>query len=399
MSWFSELTSRAEAMLVKLDQEAAQALLDEKDQRDIVYPDSEPDSSPTDENSAGILNSSEQIKTSNQAFVNIPAKTTITNSTTHDNTVSQRNETASHTFDQSGNNQSLIQQHGSAISEYDDTPKTEPKNGLSNKGASNKFTLKTGPQPFAHSSKRAKRNTQSRNGISRKTIIETEIGADDIRANINRSLLDYASQNNQSDITQTTSYYDDNPTIIRHTNQLDDHNDEMINKRLTSSPSFSINLPDNLAHDQGFIASSSPVDDIASRLRKLTSAKRKSTYYLHNVMNRLASANGPAATIFANQLRLKCQRFQMFAVNHARQLNYHFKAYPRLKYAALASLALMHILIIYVLFFYQSSGSTTRLSSEIKQQQADSIVASIESNEGQHPLARSLRSVRVYNQT
>ena len=204
--------------------------------------------------------------------------------------------------------------------------------------------------------------------------------ADDIRASINRSLqeysqlshnkstaLDYRSDNDDSHHyrrhhrTIYTSHFDDEPNLIHHSPLLDNnYNNDVANGRLHSSPSFSIDVPEsNLrGHDDNDSSS-----NFAHQLLKQSALRKKST--LHLVINRLANQGGQPYAIIGERTKLRLRRAQMRAASYVRRMNYYFRAYPAMKYYALAYIVIMQILVVYVLFFYQSSGgSSAHLSFE-----------------------------------
>lgn len=244
----------------------------------------------------------------------------------------------------------------------------------SSKSRSRNFTLeKRVDRKFGLSEKRINRVHPSELGSNLATSSQ---GADDIRASINRSLQEYTLQTPlktlESELSPTEMFeqnpnylhFDSQPNLVQHIPLLDnDQVDDLKSNQLSLSPSLSIDVPDDRSH----IVSSR--NDIASRLIQQSALKKKSTFYLHKVINRLAHPNSQRSAILSDQMKIRLRRAQMRAASYGRRLNYYFRTYPNLKYIVLIYLVLMQMLIIYVLIFYQSSSSSNDLSTQIKQQE------------------------------
>lgn len=394
MSWFSQisqLTSKAEALLVKLDQNAAEALhnpeellrgtklLDQvisinniqHNNSDMYREDTEPE---PDKSDRAFEQTIEQTTYNDTNIVTAPQVTLYqTDLKLDDETVTpscdiysenvvqtiatDNDEPSNHSANNVESTQSLIP-----------TTSRQPR----------KFTIQTSrttSRTFMAEKRPNKKdiareiNHTSANGANVKVIDRslTNLGADDIRASINQSLQEYAVQstssfaiNNLSNSalgqTTYTSHFDSQPILAQG---------NLIDSDLTS-PSFSIDVP-----DEKFSIETSADNSIASQLLKQSVFKKKSTFYLHKVINRLASTGGQANAIIGDETRIKFRRAQLRAASYARRLNYYFRAYPMTKYVILIYVVSVQLLIIYVLFFYQSSSSSTDLSSQINKQQQE----------------------------
>lgn len=420
MSWFSEITSKAEAMLVKLDQNTAEALQN-------------PDkllkgSKILDQAISSIHNYKAEEKLSNTGQglelnenVTIRDDTASDNATQDINVINDRNvnsipsdifknsnqtylePSSSHDFitekcsstsgSHKANNNDEKKQDDSTLNILQDPSESSQSIEQFNKPPLKKFTIQTSKSRSRNFTpeKRSERNVNTSlsqsekrlNGIRNSSELKSSLSiasphADDIRASINRSLQEYSIQSPQktsrNEISSTTkskqisysSHFDDQPNLVQYPSLLDSNqHDDPNSNQLRSSQSFSIDVPDNHS-DEG-----SSRNDIASRLLQQSALKKKSTFYLHKVINRLAYPNGQKSAIISDQMKIRLRRAQMRAASYGRRLNYYFRAYPNLKYVIIIYLILMQILVVYVLIFYQSSSSSSDLSTQIKKQQQE----------------------------
>lgn len=407
MSWFSELTSKAEAMLVKLDQDAAQALQNPDNilQRSKLHDKTvsvlnkiglddqyapEPSSRPEERNQE----SDQQANYPEQDLTGVEA---------------DRSDKLAINFvgDQSSSNERLALPEetsqsttvGSGSSNYqpeygrvnrDEETQSSHKDPLvqdtshshstsESPSAIRKFKLQTSTlrQPLLDKQKTSRNARSTRaNGHAKTIKNEISLGADDIRASINRSLQEYSasvntnSRNYANNQTTYTSHFDDQPNLIQsHHSSFDDDNNRLNDRLLSSSPSFSINLPDTVGSST----------DIADQIMRQSALKKKSTFNLHKVINKLAGNKAQSQAIFSDKTKIRLRRAQLRAASYLRRLNYYFRAYPTMKYWMLGYIVILQLLVVYVLFFYQSSGSSSYLASQVKQQQAE-LVESLQSN-------------------
>lgn len=232
---------------------------------------------------------------------------------------------------------------------------------------SRKFKLQTSKlRPALHNdvAKAALNHTNGYRGPLERDGPLISLGADDIRASINRSLQEYSQSSSQvgwrEEILEPTTYsshFDNQPNLI--SSPTADDNDSA--GRLHSSPSFSIDVPDD--SDQS--------TNITSQILKQSALRKKSPFNLHKVINKLASQRGHSQSLLGDKTKIRLRRAQMRAASYLRRMNYYFQAYPTMKYWMIGYLVILQILVVYVLFFYQSSGSSSYLTNQVKQQQQE----------------------------
>lgn len=437
MSWFSELTSKAEAMLVKLDKDAAQALqnpdgllggtkiLDQTFDRVEDYQDAE---TVYTTSTAARIGEEERSKLEDEKHmvnkVGFTIPDTLNESTEASLSICQNENMVSNPSllqpsQLSPESNQVVSSSHQTIGEdtinttLSDNSDQGSLNNLLNSSAgtdlvnSSKFRIHTGrtsSRLFSTNQSSSKRNKKVKSQYSHHAADSNEYqngkqeqqqvdspAADDIRASINQSLKEYTLQShppssvlNKSNTSAThqtsyTSHFDNEPNLT-HSTLLESsysQNDSSIPNRLHSSPSFSIEVPDSKLYERG---RSNVNEDIAAMLMKQSAMKKKSTFYLHKVINRLASPNDQANELFGDQMRIKLRRAQLRATSYARRLNYYFRTYPQMKYIVIGYLFLMQLLVIYVLFFYQSSSSSSNdLSSQIKHQQQEMLDSKLKS--------------------
>lgn len=425
MSWFTELTSKAEAMLVKLDQDAAQALqqsdrllsgsklFDQALNTISTYRGEIPES----ESSVGYeQNSKPEDSASTDSHANQPDSYVDRNSQGQIISTSQLPDKGCDPMLDEPNHVSSIpsrenNSHRDTIGHseiYENGDKLVPTipDGSSTETPehdeinrySHKFTIQTSNSSARLYSKKLSNRklvSSSSRGLAGTIGLENQqmtealvVGpeANDIRASINRSLREYTIQSSSGSLkrwsratskeTPYTSHFDSRPNLINHASLLVDSNYEkkVNSSRLHSSPSFSIDVPDDGQEVRPDLS------NIATRLRQSTSRK-DTTSYLHRVINTLANTTGHThRSIIGDQLKLKFRRAQLRSASYARRLNYYFRTYPMMKYLMLVYLLLMQLLVVYVLFFYQSSSSSTVLSSQIKHQQEELFESGLNNN-------------------
>lgn len=430
MSWFSEITSKAEAMLVKLDQNAAVALqnhekilrgskiLDQalgsisnvetasdpissvasftrQDDREELYASVTVQNETIPDNS---LNNNSNNDINTESDINSDQSRQLDHDRVHNylEPSSSQSFTSDHTDFLSGlqnSDNDNRQDYGSNINTlqnpHDSSHLFEQSSALTSK----KFTIQTSKSRARNFTpeKRADRRgnlsfsqSDRTNGIHsselKSSLSPTSPGADDIRASINRSLQEYTlktpqkilrnelSSNANSGQISHSSHFDNQPNLVQHTPlPYPDQDDDPKSNRVSSSPSLSIEVPDERSNI------SSLRNDIASRLLHQSALKKKSTFYLHKVINRLTYPSSQQNAIISDQMKIRFRRAQMRAVSYGRRLNYYFRTYPNLKYVVLIYLVLLQILVLYVLIFYQSNSSSSDLSTQIKQQQQEMV--------------------------
>lgn len=411
MSWFSDLTSKAEAMLVRLDQDAAQALqnpetvlkgtkllnkvisvldpgmqekepmLDSQDE-DIDSHNQQMDqlrSELMETNVApviGPIRSQAPIQTEPADTLIQPLASTSSSSTpipTPDDSQLNVVQLIQATPDQDHNFNMVREQENVSHA----TP-IEPSR------QTKKFKLQTSKlrQPLLGqraSVRNASTSSLSNGRGNEVTLNETSLpspGVDDIRASINRSLQEYSSSGAESQViqderTRFTSHFDDQPNLVLSMSSDHPHNSRL-DDRVHSSPSFSIDFPDT-RHDDG------SGTDIADQILLQSALKKKSAFNLHKVINKLAGNRGQSQALISDKTKIKLRRAQIRAVSQLRRLNYYFRAYPTMKYWMLGYLLVLQLLVVYVLFFYQSTGSASDLASQVKKQQ-EGLSESLQSN-------------------
>lgn len=398
MSWFTELASKAEAMLVKLDQDTAQVLQITTPQdltRAIV-----PDSSPTDVKPSAYLEQNqtpvrrldvdpdidttldyENLAISHQKGG--PTETDVAlNGLQEVREISNNVGTTDGVHIQELENQNLENLEDRAFS-----PSDRDANAIKcitsthdSSYQSRKFKLQTSKLKPTLYNGEFRAATTLANGSSRsskRNIPVISLGADDIRASINRSVQEYSQSSSydrllddQPQETSYSSHFDDQPIIV--SKSPDNNNDQF--GRLHASPSFSISVPDDQA------------TDITSRILKQSALNKKSPFNLHKVINRLASHRGHSYSLLGDKTKIRLRRAQLRAASYLRRMNYYFQAYPTMKYWMIGYLVLLQILVVYVLFFYQSSGSASYLTNQVKQQQQELVELSQHSDsERIHP--------------
>jgi len=404
MSWFSELTSKAEAMLVKLDQDAAEALqkpenllkraklLDSAFKSINTYRSDPPgnDYAPTksEENNRSDFgelsldrqcDGSNQIETCAQSIALLDAGYDNGSGSSHNiqpepGFLQQISEDTLKTQDTCVRDDNVIQELTNT------TISAElPRQATT----SSRFTMQTSGERLRHfrSNRPISKRNVTRNldqtkynefeGAARFDSFINSARVDDIRASINQSLQEYTyqsySMHARSDSRASTpachSHFDNQPNLVRNPALVSSsYDNNLVGQEQPSS--FSIDLPgDRFDNEQS--------SNIAARLLQQSASKRKSVLYLHRVINRLASHAGPSNTILGEQFKIKFRRAQLRAASYARRVNYLFRTYPTMRYLMLTYLVLMQILVVYVLFFYQSSSSSNDLSFQIRQQQQE----------------------------
>lgn len=404
MSWFSQISSKAEALLVKLDQDAAEALQNSEGllrgtkllDQVISISETRSDDKPiitTEEVQPEI---DERIPKSASYIENDPDNITpnIINDQILDDTISS--STNLQRQSRATTPQSDTYPEDTAQTTEPDT--TNPKsNQISDVSVSTsptsrpsrKFTIQTSrttSRSIITEKRSSKRGLTKEdvgmkaNGTSLKKLDASliNLGADDIRASINQSLQDYAVQSTPYSTARTfspsviqnqtayTSHFDSQPNLVHSNSNKANGDNDLSSSRLHSSPSFSIEVP-----EERVFPDTSDDNNIASHLLKQSVLKKQSTFYLHKVINRLANTGGKANTLIGDETRIKFRRAQLRATSYLRRLNYYFRAYPLMKYVMLIYLVIIQLLIVYVLFFYQSSSSPTDLSSQINKQQEE----------------------------
>jgi hypothetical protein len=378
MSWFSELTSKAEAMLVKLDQNTAQALQNPPQilTRAMV----------TDPN----RNETGQSQTQGHQIKHDLAKDTdnliddaddeIHNELVNETNIFQSNNgIAGHKHLVNGEDpvHDVIHQD---MRNFEDLREKKLEQDLTGEQSSNvaglktdspsqtrKFKLQTSKlRPTLHNEETRTSSTHV-NGYNRTSKRDTpliSLGADDIRASINKSLQEYSQSSSrdrlrEEQLEQTiySSHFDSQPNLISHSASIDDNR----SSRIHTSPSFSINVPDDC--DQP--------TNITNEILRQSALKKKSPFNLHKVINKLASQRGHSQSLLGDKTKIRLRRIQMRAASYLRRMNYYFQAYPTMKYWMIGYLVILQILVVYVLFFYQSSSSTSYLINQVKQQQRE----------------------------
>lgn len=388
MSWFSEIASKAEAMLVKLDQDAAQVLQNPDEARSgsskfanaTSSVDVHQDDAPIPTHSR---DRTKEIDDSSTACVDINQIQQVNSAEMSTQSLDYRQGPSPEwqvngSVSQTDNN--IIQSQTGHDPTSIDTL-SEVSNVISSRekkpnGSLKKFTLKgSGNSPFGVTPDRRAKSSHKNLDIRDQSIEERTASISkrprDIRDSIKQSLREYTSQKpsrpGRTASSPYSTHFDDQPNLIRYSSETNGYPGEGNTPQDRLSPSLSINLPDD-----ELISSSSLSDDIAARLLRETASKRKSSSYVHEIMNRLTNSN--RQSMLVDQVKLNYKRAKLGGASCARRLNYYFRAYPMMKYAMLIYLIVMQLLVVYVLFFYQSSsGNSPPIDSSSNADKLDSI--------------------------
>lgn len=397
-SWFSEFTSKAEAMLMKLDQDAALAL---QGQDRLLSRPRIDDSEQVKLTSSDVRNNDSIALGSNDTFDNdtfavVDEQTLETDHHQQEVQLSnyqcelteQSENSQSLNFDdrqvvETSDNHSLDKEESSDIRFLSNQPEHEPtKQFLSPKQtpSGRKFTVrssKVGSSAFDLAKRSNNKPTLSDIGPEIHPNHSHEhlpplrqLEANHIRASINRSLQDYVTRSvpiidttkvnlmteQNSELNPRTSYFDNCPIVIGDS-------EKSYSSQLISPSSHSIQVSEDIT-----IGDSSSVT--ACILRQ-TISQKKSPFYIHKVLNSLSGSDDVNGSLLSDQTRIKLRRVQLRAASYARRLNYYFRVYPKLKYLILCYLLIMQLLVVYVLFFYQTTSSSTELLSQVRQQQQE----------------------------
>lgn len=430
MSWFSELTSKAEAMLVKLDQNTAQALQNP----DQILASTKLLSNLTQNASDDEQRNEEQSETfqngrrSKQRTIEddmLPTTAATDDATSEEllafTSFNNQEEPApnqqaypglkplaieeQHHNEQGGNRQhiTIVTDNVQTFNSNEQQTKqpVAPSSPQTYNQQTRKFKLQTSTlrrSLYGEQGSSGRANGHNHKTSSRRNPNLIELGADDIRASINRSLLEYSSQSATKSAlmmqdeppTTYSSHFDSRPNLISSSPPLplDDFNQlNAAIDRLHSSGSFSINVPDDGDHHT----------NVASQILTQSAPQRKSVFNLHKVIDNLANHKGQSQPLIGEKTKLRLRRAQMRAASYFRRLNYYFRAYPTMKYWMIGYLVMLQILVIYVLFFYQSSSSSSYLT-QIKHQQEELQSASMQqsNSEKTHPVTDSDQRINTF---
>lgn len=393
MSWFSELTSRAEAMLVKLDQDAAEALQNSDGLLSSKLLDKAKNTLSVDRNG----NSTQPQETSSDIAQSIVSNTQVTTSpnATHDNgecasseyTTSWTERVESKSVDSDSKRDKvekatptteLYKDDEILVKSKDDDLK-DPRQERTDQRAA-QFRLQTNSirRPSALRRKPLTENQRPPTTLAQADAEDcpeklVKLDADNIRASINRTLQEYSEylpaalgQTSHSQLASNTSFFDQQPNLVStsttRTSHLNGNDHDSLRDIADRSNSFTIDVPDNRS-------CSNTSDAITVQLLKQGSLRKKSAQYIHRVINRLAnqSSNGRDSLI-NDYMKIKFRRVQLRAASYARRLNYYFRAYPQMKYVMVGYLVAMQLLVVYVLFFYQSSSTKVGMTSQLNKQ-------------------------------
>lgn len=391
MSWFSELTSRAEAMLVKLDQDAAVALQNPDSLLSSKLLDRAKNTLSVDRNGNSTPLQAVTSDTSNSEAVNAdittPSVVTYHNEEGSASSLTMtRSEQPDHKSIESEPTREETQRLATIkeVRQVDEVPVATIDDANQKQERVNQrtrqFRLQTNSIRRSSASKRKPMSVEQRH---QKTLVETDVedssekpvrlDADNIRASINRTLQEYSEylpsplgQTNQTQSDSNNSFFDQQPNLVSKTttsgSQLDGSDYNSVADFPNRSNSFSIDVPD----DRSSIRTS---DAITVHLLRQGSLRKKSTQYIHKVINRLANQNSNSRdSIFNDYMKIKLRRVQLRAASYARRLNYYFRAYPQMKYVMVGYLIVMQLLAVYVLFFYQSSSTKVEMTSQLNKQ-------------------------------
>lgn len=385
MSWFSELTNKAEALLVKLDHETAEALQNSNlvtgnnqysDEANAVVEDRD--------NSPGLhepRDQSEKLISNN----NLDSQYFSLGDKSDDQERSRRTPTKESitipsSLQRVSSQDRLIDQHSSSKLENDDK-RFEKEIIRTSQSIKNDVKLQSNkPIQFYSKSKsnfvaaNAGRSGSSRERQSFNLSVDTKplLNPNDVKASIKQSLLEYAiqhdrqyrdqdrlSNNDHDDETFDDYGYDNNSHFDSHYQSIKP------SMRNHPSNSFSIELPEN---NSDSLSNSPKSNEIAMRILREISKKKKSTsFYLHKALNQLDNIS---RFIIRDRTRKRFGRARLTTANYAHRLNHYYQTYPIVKYAILGYLFLMQLLVVYVLFFYQPSGKPSELVSQVKQQES-----------------------------
>lgn len=423
MSWFSELKGKAEAMLIKLDQEAGEALQKENllkgkelvDQALLSIgvrgndEDSDIPSEPDEEFITKIMESESSKYSDNKSIVQTIPESSDRQMNYMSTEISDDTDTTqTEVRREIDNDLSSIKSTSNLPREETDTP-NQPKISAATDGPSEMTSPKI--QFYQRSNNKFSNLNNNHKVINKDLVGSTSIGQHSAQekhndrgttdqkvgyeksfksSEITNKSNDGRLQSNASPISKShINYTKNNPDIdhrnrnqpkLTHSNSHFDSNyDSIVSSSATSSAnglhqssSFCIVVPDQqslLDHSSDYGKRESP-KDIAMRLLAQTARKKKSTFNIHQVINRLASSNTSytnSKPIISDQMRIKFRRVQLRLASQARRLNYHFSTNRLVRYSILGYFLLMQLVIVYVLFFYQTvdKGGDNKLTDDL----------------------------------
>lgn len=408
MSWFSNITSRAEALLEKIDQDAAQALQNPegilKGTKLINQAWNSTEYYTSHEGSDRLDDARNQLEDDHHIDGNlrqIQIQTSENIPTTSNDTVlahegelfvePQRSKLTPNDRINEDRSQLLQEQsdktHSNDISDSQQVmqsygPSTDHSGQSTNSSEPTRQKLATDSKTYdqkrkfklqAVKLKLTNSTATPSNEIADKARLAKpqEPVADEIRASIHQALRSYTPSHNSrtnqqpnyryqtSSPTASSSFYDNQPNLIYESSPSRTHRSNGVTsiRRNDSSESISINVPERSS------------SNIASQILRQSVSNRKSAFSLHKVINRLS--NGRSSSIFDDRTKMRLRQAQARIASYLQRLNYYLRAYPKLKYWIIIYLVILQVLCVYVLFFYRATSSSTYLSSQIREQQED----------------------------
>lgn len=373
MSWFSELTSKAEAMLVKLDQDAASVLKKERSYDNQDLEDSFEQAPLTDvvhnevpqEQLPVIPTSVISDKPVTRGDSAIVSQIEIQKDNAYRNSDKTSDIDDESRFDHSDVGEKSASASSEATSTNEQRTSMTKANNLVVGAKQDKRISKTTRFAMQTSVKRdrlfiaSNKNNRSQSTRSDKeSEFEDNLDARGIKASINQSLREYVSKASSrlpcidSDFNTSNahnSFFDDQPDIV------------------TQPQSFSLEM--DSIHDKYNNGFSTHGESVALKLLRQSASKNRSKFYLPKFLNRLARSNGSINYLFGNEMRISLRRARMRATSYLRRFDYYFQTYPMMKYVICSYLIFIQLLIVYVLFFYQSS-SVSDLASKVSQEES-----------------------------
>ena len=330
MSWLSNIANKAEAFLEKLDHEAAQALQHGDDISQLA-------------NNFNPLTLQEAKLTS------------VRDARSIDDSSSYRDS-----------NTTFKSQEDKYINSFG-----TDSNGTRNHSSKRQIDIRSIPEDTTDGhrndpSVRVRNKPRVHRAPNPKLLLDTNVPkAEDIKASINRSLEEYNSQKqlerHQTGESLAQTYTDASSDQIFVTT-------DKPSATFRSRPPISSSSCDDativeleLSNDQTTYSASS---------KFLKTKERRRANKLNELMKRF-SRSEIGSNIMNQRVKSTFRQYQDSLVSHIQNLNHYSRVYPRLKYAIIAILALLQLLVVYVLFFYSSSSVTTSpidISAQVKQQ-------------------------------
>lgn len=332
MSWFSDLANKTEAFLVKLDQKTAEALQTNDEFRSYPLLTTEPPlivrtdaswdnnndihiSEPTtsNHNSGGQTPSNCNIPTNDYQQAIQESNNLIGSKTTHSKVINKEINIKNGGFNKPSSDNNKNGRHSAYRKE------NRPK----------RFT-----KAFGSDNQIKNRNKDDRTSDILSYQSENLPNAEDIKASLNKSIEDCARLLNSDQ------------SINLNELELRDADDDDGHLSTRNRGTVNIDFPTM------YIGHNDSTYEITHRLLK--DATNKTKFTLNDLTSKFPIFNWTAKFLKFKGFRLSATRTQRIIGDWASRLYLYSKVTPVLRYGILAYLFLLQLLVIYVLFFYQS---------------------------------------------